>query len=319
MVNKDFFDFPLPSRNYKLVVYCQTYNQRCYIEDTLKGFISQKTDFPFCAVVIDDCSTDGQQNVIQEYADKFPGIIIPIFLPYNHHSKGENKDRYMRPWIEASEYLAICEGDDYWTDENKLQKQVDLLDSNKDCTLTYHACKNIFVEGFTGSKDCFCENVVEEYYLKDMLLGYPFQTGTIVCRSSFWLSYVCQKCLSILHYDIVLYFCAAYEGKVVGINKQMSVYRRNNQGISNAIHKGGKLENFIAKWRQIGKFCDRETKALIHRIRIASFLYDLSNVSMALCLKELVQEFKYSPITSLSVIKKIIVKRIKRLAKIIIR
>lgn len=313
------FRFSLPQKIYKVVIYCQTYNQHQYIEDALKGFVSQKTDFPFCAIVLDDCSTDGQQEIIKRYANEYPEIIIPVFLPYNHYSNGDNKDRYMRPWIEASEYMAMCEGDDYWTDEYKLQRQVDLLDSNKDCTLTYHACINVFVERFTGLRDCFGENVKTEYSCKEILKGYPFQTATVVCRSNFWLSDFCQKCLSELHYSSVMYFCASVVGRVIGINEKMSVYRRNDQGISNALHKGDRLVLFIEKWRKIAQYCSPEIARIVHSVTIANYLYDLSKNSPKQFRSLILNEFKEYPVTALTVMKRVARRKIVNTIKKIIR
>lgn len=122
----------------KVLIRCITYNQEKYVEETLTGFVSQKTDFPFLAIVHDDASTDGTASVIQEFAKRYPDVIIPICDKVNRHTEkslgfllDEIIDAY-RP-----EYIAICEGDDYWTDESKLQKQVDYLDSHADCVMCH--------------------------------------------------------------------------------------------------------------------------------------------------------------------------------------
>lgn len=308
--------YPIPEQNYKVVIYCSTYNQREFIEDALKGFVKQKTNFPFCAVVIDDCSTDGQQDIILEYSNKYPDIIKPIFLTYNHYSKGLNKYHYLRPWIEHSKYVAQCEGDDYWLFDGKLQLQVDFMESHPECSLTYHACKNIFVDGFIGSKELFGESVVEKYTTKELFQnGYPFQTGTVLYRSSMWLSPFTTKALSILNYDKVLFLSASIHGCVLGINEQWSVYRRNNSGISKELNKGEKALMFFTKWTEIGDLCEKKTSKIIHQIVISQNLYQLSKSSLGDFLKSCRKELKYYPSVVYAVVRRVIRSRISHFVK----
>lgn len=308
--------YPIPEQNYKVVIYCSTYNQREFIEDALKGFVKQKTNFPFCAVVIDDCSTDGQQDIILEYSNKYPDIIKPIFLTYNHYSKGLNKYHYLRPWIEHSKYVAQCEGDDYWLFDGKLQLQVDFMESHPECSLTYHACKNIFVDGFIGSKEPFGESVVEKYTTKELFQnGYPFQTGTVLYRSSMWLSPLTTKALSILNYSSVLFFCASVLGKVLGKNEQWSVYRRNNAGVSNELHRGGRSIKLFNGWIEISKLCDKTTSKIIHKTIILQNLYEQSKGSQYVFLKSCRMEMQYHPCVVFSVIKRIIRSRVSHFIK----
>lgn len=118
-------------------VRCLTYNHEKYIEDALKGFVMQKTDFPFLAVVIDDCSTDGTADIVRRYEAQYPDIIKGIYLPHNFRSRGEDKCPYYQEYVDKATYWAECEGDDYWTDPYKLQKQVDFMEMNPECGLCY--------------------------------------------------------------------------------------------------------------------------------------------------------------------------------------
>lgn len=148
-----------PQQDYKVFVQCMTYNQSKYIEDALNGFALQETNFPFVCLVMDDCSTDGEQEVIRTWMqhecdmDKAECIEIELaniilvphksnanctfsfyLLKQNIYGKGK-KVPLLSPWRAHSEYEALCEGDDYWTDPLKLQKQVDYMESHQDCTL----------------------------------------------------------------------------------------------------------------------------------------------------------------------------------------
>ncbi len=122
--------------NYLLTVYCLAYNHEKYIEDALNGFVSQKTNFKYKVLVHDDCSTDKTAEIIRKYSEKYPDIIFPIFQKENQYSKDAKiVKEFIVPHFEGK-YIAMCEGDDYWTDSNKLQTQVDFLESHSE----YSAC-----------------------------------------------------------------------------------------------------------------------------------------------------------------------------------
>lgn len=132
--------FPLPQQDYMVVVKCFTYNHGKYIEDTLKGFVMQKTDFPFCALVVDDFSTDDTAQIVRRYEEQYPDIIKGVYLQENYYSQGgikREKTEIVSPWFERCKYIAMCEGDDYWTDPQKLQRQVEFMESHSDYVLTY--------------------------------------------------------------------------------------------------------------------------------------------------------------------------------------
>lgn len=117
---------------------CITYNHKEFIQDALNGFIMQETNFPFEVLVHDDCSTDGTTDVIREYAEKYPDIIKPLYEQENQYQNG--KPYGTRVWNlprAKGKYIAMCEGDDYWTDPLKLQKQVDFLESHPEYGMCY--------------------------------------------------------------------------------------------------------------------------------------------------------------------------------------
>lgn len=131
------WNIPIPEHEYMVVVHCSTYNHSKYIEDALKGFVMQQTNFPFCAIIIDDASTDNNAEIIRKYANKYPDIIKPICLGYNHMQHSISRNPYFDCWHQSAKYIAQCEGDDYWEDPYKLQKQVDILESNPEIGLCY--------------------------------------------------------------------------------------------------------------------------------------------------------------------------------------
>lgn len=123
-----------------VVIRCLTYNHEPYIKDALDGFVMQKTNFPFIVIIHDDASNDLTQEIIQEYSKKYPDIIKPIIEKENQYSKNDGSLRKIIDTACAStgaKYVAMCEGDDYWTDPLKLQKQVDFLENNKEYGICY--------------------------------------------------------------------------------------------------------------------------------------------------------------------------------------
>ncbi len=156
--------------SFKVCVYCNTYNQASYIKNTMDGFCIQQTNFPFVCMIMDDASTDGEPEVIKQYLnDHFDTewtketddylltlarhqenkncYFAVYLLKYNHYSIKKRRLRYYRELTDEIDYVALCEGDDYWTDKHKLQKQADALDANPQATLAYTNFQTIDAEG----------------------------------------------------------------------------------------------------------------------------------------------------------------------------
>ena len=155
---------------YKVCVWCNTYNQASYIKDTMEGFCIQQTQFPFVCLIMDDASTDENPEVIRQYLNDHFDIewtketddyhltlarhkentncyFAVYLLKYNHYSIKKKRLKYYQEVATEIDYVAQCEGDDYWTDEHKLQKQADALDANPQATLVYTNFRTIDGEG----------------------------------------------------------------------------------------------------------------------------------------------------------------------------
>lgn len=122
-----------------------TYNHEKYIAKAIEGFLMQETDFPFEILINEDCSTDNTASIIKEFEKNYPNIIKPIYQKENQYSKGVEQD-FNFPRAKGK-YIALCEGDDYWTDPLKLQKQVDFLEKNDEYILSYHKTRKVNEEG----------------------------------------------------------------------------------------------------------------------------------------------------------------------------
>ncbi len=120
-----------------LTIVCLAYNHAAFIRETLDGFLRQETDFPFEIIVHDDASTDATAAIIQDYAARYPEIIKPIYQQENQYRLGVPFSTRLFA-LARGQYIAYCEGDDYWTDPRKLQIQVDFLQQHRDYVMTYH-------------------------------------------------------------------------------------------------------------------------------------------------------------------------------------
>lgn len=161
------------------------YNQAPYLRQCLDGIISQKTNFRFEVIIHDDCSSDGSIDIIREYVKKYPNIIKPIFEIENQYSKVgfSGIDKIMDAYINGK-YIAFCEGDDYWTDMLKLQKQVDFLESHDDYGLVYTQ-----FQVYNQQNDSFAPGWCKETTLEKEFGGNDIMTLTVCLRTSLYLKY----------------------------------------------------------------------------------------------------------------------------------
>jgi glycosyltransferase involved in cell wall biosynthesis len=127
-------------------VLCLTYNQAHTIKDSLDSILAQDLSFPFEIVVHDDASTDGTSEIIKEYQLRRPGLINHVRQSQNQYSRGQRILALALPHAKGR-YVAICEGDDYWTDTQKLRKQIEFLENNPGYVITYHDCQPFDASG----------------------------------------------------------------------------------------------------------------------------------------------------------------------------
>lgn len=233
-----------------VAINCITYNHEAYIRNALEGFVMQKTNFPFVAIVHDDCSTDKSCEIIQEYQQKYPDIIKPIYESENQYSK---KDGSLRRIVygacinTGAKYIAMCEGDDYWTDPYKLQKQVDFLEANPEYSMCFHRV-DVLNEN-TKSIDTGCSNVQsKDYEHRELQSRLNVPTCSVVMKA---------ECLSstpidsdFIVGDNVLWATCRSMGKVRGFSDVMGVYRRVSTGWTAQFTKSGKdkFYNLLFDW-----------------------------------------------------------------------
>ena len=249
----------IPSK-FLVCVRCFTYNHAPFIVDTMNGFIMQKTEFPFVCTIVDDASPDGEATIITQYlaqhfdlddttivrreeTDDFRLVFARhlenincyfavILLKYNHQSIQKKKMPYIAEWYLNAKYHAPCEGDDYWIDEKKLQKQVSFLESNPDYSLCFHSVNECF-EGRPRLNHV--RTIVEdrEYSGIEWYKNRPSQFASFVFRTSILNTELYKRFLhdsGFIVGDVPLLLICAHYGKLRGMSSVMSVYRHNETG-----------------------------------------------------------------------------------------
>lgn len=210
-----------------LTICCTTFNHEKYLKETLEGFLLQKTTFPIEIIVHDDASTDNSANIIKEYAAK-DSRIVPILQTENQYS--QNK----KPWenfvfpIAKGKYIALCEGDDYWTDPLKLQKQVDFLENNEDFELCFHNSKKYFEASGKFEINEASSYINEVTTVIDLVEYCYIPTPTVVLRNNFKLE---SWYYNLPVGDWPLFFIQVGAGKIKKLDDYMAVYRVHEKGM----------------------------------------------------------------------------------------
>lgn len=210
-------------------VYCLAYNHEKYIESALKGFVNQNTDFDYEVFVHDDASQDGTAQIIKKYADKYPQIIKPIYQTENQYSKGVRISREIIYPKMRGKYIAICEGDDYWCNEFKLQKQVDFLEKHKEYAACVHNTRKINCQ--TGKEEYINESTIDmDLEFKKVVKkgNAEFQLSSVMCRREMFDLPQELEGNGFGDYPLAIYLML--NGKIRYLKDVMSVYRLYTEG-----------------------------------------------------------------------------------------
>lgn len=254
-----------PNNKIKVSICCTAYNHEKYIEATLKSFLAQITNFQFEIIIHDDASTDKTAEIIRLYEERYPKIIHAIYQCANQYSKGiKITQKFIAPKTKG-EYIALCEGDDFWTDPYKLQKQVDMLENNKNSFFCVHRTEEINENG-TRTGIIFPKNniktsvILSENFLK-MTKTYSFHTSSYLFNGDKWREYQKKSpkfktvCL-VGDEPYMLYF--AQLGDVCYLSETMSCYRRGVPSSWSKMQNSGDI---------IGKKC-RNVKNMAYVIKL---------------------------------------------------
>ena len=242
-------------------IICNAYNHEKYIRDALDGFLMQKTSFKYEVLVHDDASTDSTADIIREYEEKYPDIIKPIYQTENQYSqKKQISKTFQYPRVKGK-YIAFCEGDDYWTDEHKLQKQYDAMEKHPEVDMCAHRALEMFCDT-NAVKELGPEN-------KDAII--PVEKvidakGILVATASlFYRSYLnsnLPEFRKFIDIDYTMRVHGSLKGGLLYLNDCMSVYRVLSCGHSFTSTINKKKEANIAYCEKLvtaKKLIDKET------------------------------------------------------------
>ena len=265
------------SQDYILCIRCFTYNHSLFIEEAMNGFCMQKTEFPFIAVILDDASTDGTQDVVKHYIEvnfdkssiseyrdwetekasyifarhskNINCYFCAVFLKTNYFSHKQDKEQFIEEWEKSAKYIALCEGDDYWTDPLKLQKQYDILETHPECVFSVHDYTEYF-----QNRNIFREHHFPIPFLKEpgavldmeYYLTGPFFTKylTAMYRKSAMDS--CNFLKYDVSIDMAMFYALFTQGKAFLMTDVMGCYRMHDGGVYSGKDRYPLLRDFFS-------------------------------------------------------------------------
>lgn len=240
--------------DFDILVYCITFNQSKYINDCINGIVSQKTKIPFLVCIIDDASTDGEQNLLTKYVDDScdrvenqfikNGETENAFVHFGQHRDNKNcflwilnlkknlfrfrklKWSCVEPYMHGCKYHAWCEGDDYWTDSNKLQRQYDFMECHPEYSCCFHAVSLLFPDGHTEKEHRYSNDKYDCPIEDAIHYGGPYMaTNSMFYVSKYYMENQPKWMLEAPVGDGPMTLMLMHRGKVAYMDKVMSVYR----------------------------------------------------------------------------------------------
>lgn len=210
-----------------LSICCTSYNNEKFIKEAIEGFLMQETNFPIEIIIHDDASTDKSAEIIENYAKK-DSRIIAILQTENQYSQQK------MPWASfmfpkaKGKYIALCDGDDYWTDPLKLQKQVGFLEKHKDYNICFNASKIYYQNKGVFGDDFISGDTPETTTIEDIAIRNYIGTNTVVLRNNFelpnWFSLLPMG-------DWPLFIIQVKDKKIKYFNEVMGVYRIHDDAV----------------------------------------------------------------------------------------
>ena len=276
---------------YMVRVSCMTYNHAPYIEDAMNGFCMQETTFPFVCTIVDDASTDGEQEVIKKYLDEHFDLnddsvvrneetddycltfaqhktnrncfFAVLFLKYNHYSINKPRGAYYKEWCDTK-YIAICEGDDYWIAPNKLQMQVEFMEGNKDYSMCfgdvkYYNADKQFSKGnisvlFRNDNRSIERYNGEQLFYRIMMGKVHIQTMTVLYRNEL-IDRIVKNEVGFLMGDTPMWLDLSQQGRIKYLDYVYGVYNIHHSSTTHNPEK--KLKFSLSMFEMRCYYCEK--------------------------------------------------------------
>jgi len=275
---------------------CITFNHAPYIRQCLDGLMMQKTSFSFELLIHDDASTDGTADIIKEYERKYPDTIKVIYEKENQWSKGRKGSSLFNFPRSSGKYIALCEGDDYWIDPLKLQKQVDFLENTNGYSAI--ASNSLIINEITNDTYPFSNKDTRDIItLEELILERQFHTASVMFRALYVHQPDFEKLGNV--YDTMLWCFLLTKNPIYYVNEISCVYRRGRQGVTESTNPYKWACN-CEEWGQnlVSLFCPKYVcKDIIYTNIVVQLLYySLSlkkNITLPQRVRLIMKAFKY--------------------------
>ena len=251
--------------NKNISIHIATYNHKDYIRKSLDSAINQKLNTDFEIVIGDDYSTDGTREILIEYKEKYPDIITLNLQA----SKGVGMPGHIN-FVSTLEkckgkYIAFLDGDDYWTNENKLQKQYDFMESNSDFVMCHHDCSSEKAEGIALKRNYNAKHSVSGFY-DACQITFPFFSSAFVKKSVIDEFNLRQWLSDMIMGDFPFWVLVTSRGNAYYMNEEMAYYRRLANSYSAGFKYSEYIDSRIIFFRKLLKSNEVPDKKFVHRI-----------------------------------------------------
>jgi glycosyltransferase involved in cell wall biosynthesis len=255
----------------KITVLIITYNHEAFISQTLESVLMQKTNFDYEILISEDHSTDSTRDLIGQYQKKNPEKIKLLLSEKNQN----DNEVLVRGLLAAQgQYIAMSDGDDYWTSPNKLQKQVDFLDAHPECVVCFHNVLGFYQD---GSKEAYLVSPPDQKNystIEDLLYEDFIPTCSVMFRNGLVEEFP-DWYKSIFAADWSLFIFLAQYGKIGYINEVMGAYRHHSAGAWSGMKRRDRLYTIIAMYKHLLNYLKPKHKRLI-RDQLSKFYYQLA-------------------------------------------
>lgn len=239
---------------------CITYNHERFISEAIESFLMQDTTFPVEIIIGEDCSTDDTREIVKQYCRRYPEFIRMVTADVN---VGARLNGIRTRQLATGKYIALCEGDDYWTDPLKLQKQVDFLETHPGYVMSFHDCCVIDENGNLLKASKLERNCNRDLSEKDIIFGTLMPTNTVVFRNGIITQYP-EEFLTVLNGDAFLFAMLAEHGKAhYAADVKPATYRVHSGGVWSLRTNTLKMANRIFTYQQLLRVISEKHKDVV--------------------------------------------------------